>query len=88
LAQRAGQPRVGCGELDAVDSGERRAPGKDALRVDQGVLDGPADRAAVILALAWDGNNVAGLAIRATPLAVVERDRGKTLALEAVGEWL
>jgi hypothetical protein len=56
--------------------------------VDQGVLDGPADRAAAVLALARDGDDVARLAIRATPLAVVQHDRGKALALEPLGEWL
>jgi hypothetical protein len=86
LANRAGEPGIRRGKFDDIHTGERRAPGKNPVRINVGVRRCPANDGAVIFKLARKGKLLAGLPGRAAPLAVVEYDCGKTLTMQVF--WL
>ena len=87
LGDRAGEAVVGGSQRGRVHAGKRCAPYEDSVFVDVRLGCGSPDRGAVVLALAWHVQLVAGLLpIGAAPLAVVDDHRGEPFSAEPFGE--
>src|SRR5213083_1371786 len=65
---------------------ETRAPGENPAFINVGVRGCEADDGAVVLELAREGKLLAGLPGRASPLAVVEHDRGEAFTAKPLRE--
>jgi hypothetical protein len=70
-----------------VHACERSSPRDHLMRVDEGLLGGPPDDGAVVLALTGDGKHLTRLPAGTAPVSVVKGDGGKALLAEALGEW-